>query len=68
MTTPIRQVMTEMFARPAPSLFEAEHQSLAEFQANLHEAYADLLAAVHRSEAGQRTEDRIDAAIWELRA
>lgn len=61
--TPIRQILHEMYGRPAPSLFEPMHQTPAEFQANLHEAYADLLHTVHACERWQRTEDRIDAAV-----
>lgn len=64
--TPIRQVLVDMFGDPASSLFEPMHQTPAEFEANLHEAFADLLHTVHTCEEWQRTEDRIDAAVRSL--
>jgi hypothetical protein len=64
--TPVREVLNEMFGRPAPALFESLNQTPAEFQANLHEAFADLLHTVHSCERWQRTEDRIDDLVRSL--
>lgn len=61
--TPVSEILSDLFRRPESGLFEPSHQTPAEFQANLHEAYVGLLHTVRACEQWQRTEDRIDAAV-----